>query len=209
MKLLSSARCAAALFAVLAGCDNECPRFNVILAIMDAPSASPPDDTPWIGGARGDLRYDIEDSPPADFELMLDALLSSTSTPSVVRWTAFTRDERMFLIDLPIAQPPGTVVPIQGVADDVEFTGGYDTFGWWQPRWSIEPSMANVARANLIRAFSRTQDMIAAEGTAEIIQVDPLEMRIDVIFTEEDGDQIRIFSDARFERRSNVEICSP
>ncbi|MEO1335823.1 MAG: hypothetical protein AAFV29_09260 [Myxococcota bacterium] len=194
---------------LLSGCETDCPQFNVLRAVMDPPRSSPPDDTPWIGGARGDIRYDIEDEPPADFDPLIDALLTDTATQAVVRWTAFTRDERMVLIEIPVPDTPGEIIPIRGVTDDVEFTGGYQTFGWWQSRWRLNASTATVGKANLILAFSRDLTMQVAEGTAEVIDVDPLELQLDVLFIDDEDQAIRIFSDVRFERLNRVEICSP
>lgn len=190
-------------------CDNECPEFGVVRAIMDSPVRQAPDDIPWFGGARGDLRFDQSEERPSDFDDISAAVLTNSSTFAVVRWTAFTRDERMFVLEHPTGLDIGDTITVSGVVEDIEFTGGYGTFGWWQPRWSLFTTGSTIARANLIRAFSQSMDMVSAEGTIDVVAIEPFEFELNVVFTDDDGRQIRAFSDVTFNRQVNVEICSP
>jgi len=203
--------CTAACLASLAtACQPDCDALDLLFADgIERPEPAPDAaDTFWLGGNGGiSARSDNEDL--AIFEPLYAHLVTGTSsTAGRVRWAIVLGRDRVLVVEHALPLERDRTIDVDTLVDDLEFTGGGRTPTWWNTDWRwTEGSTVAPPRAVFTAAFERTLTAEAVEGTIEVRQVQPVELRLGLLFRRTDGGTEAYWGGVEFDGERGFDPC--
>lgn len=192
-----------------AGCQPDCDPLDALFADGFARPDPPPDDVDlvWSGGEGGlSVRSDVTDREV--FEPLFQHLIGGTSTtPGMARWSLTLGLDRVLVVEhrLPVARDD--VIPVEILLEDLVFTGGRGTSTWWDLGWGWTEGSTTAARAVFTEAFERTLTSTAVSGQIEVRQVEPVELRVGLTFSRNDGATELYWNDVFFDVERGFDPC--
>ncbi len=200
----------AVLLGLGTACEPDCERFDVITATARPRPESAPGVERVVTSSNGGLTVRSSELDENLFEPLRDHFFTGTSSVvGMVRWTMVTfgpqTDLLYFEHRLPLAT--GDVVEFSTLVEDIEFTGGRDSRTWWEASWRWTEGSTTAARAMLTDGFSDTLSSRSVEGSFEVQDTSPLEIRVGLTFTDTEDVRTSFWSEVRFEDGRGIEAC--
>jgi len=193
------------------GCQPDCETIDSLFAEgFQRPDAPPENaDAVWFGGDGGiSIASDRRD--PEVFEPLSEHLHAGTSTtPGRVRWSVILGLDRVLVVEHAMPLAAGDRIEIDTLLDDLVFTGGRGTRTWWDADWAWTAGSTTSAspRAVLTRAFESSLSTTSVEGSLEVRQTDPFEVRVGLSFQNLQGATETYWGDIEFDAAFGFEPC--
>jgi len=190
------------------GCQPDCDRIDTLFAQGLGRPDLPPDavDRVWRGGSGG-LSV-LAGDPDPELDPLLDHLFTSTATATgMVRWSLVLGLDRVLVVEHPVPLELGETLEVGAVLDDLTFTGGDGSRTFWDDAWRWTAGGTTSARAVLPRAFETEIRAVAVEGSLQVRQVAPVDLRVGLTFTDAEGAREAYWGDVVFDADFGFDPC--